>query len=618
VTTQNSVAAMIIGLIAVVVVTFAIALTILILDATIDHPPLRLAAMALVFFLGMYASRVFKVGPAGFLVAIIVLVSQAYVDLFPGPEPIVRAVLWVWVAVVYPAGVAVGVNLVLLPADPEPVLRREVVARLRSVARGLAPQRDSDEAQDVAKELTAFSAQGTTPLTRLMRLAELRDSSLAPMRVERMAKIHLLMRLVDSAALLADTPVRRSSEEQARLLDLAAECERYAESVATGGKPLPLRVGRTELRARSALTPVIDEIERLVRELPAAEALVVNEPRATGGWWAADALSNRDYAHFAVKVTLAAMLCYVVYTAVDWDGIHTCMITCAVVALGSAGATVHKSALRLVGCVIGGGLALASIVFLVPHMTSIGSLALLVAAVTAPSAWIAMGSERTAYLGMQIAFTFYLATLQGYGPSADLTEFRDRFVGIVFGVVVMAIVFSLVWPERAGARARQSLADALRRMAQAASDPANARLQIDAAWRSLNEAERLGRLSAFEPEALSAGSMDKSDQLKRLVRLAERVLLVQGVLAERGTAVRAEAISAETNAARAMHDRAVAGVLNEVAVQVDKNSFLPLAEPDAPLEAAGVGSTLDRDIFGDGAVREELADRVKALRRGGS
>jgi uncharacterized membrane protein YccC len=229
-----------------------------------------------------------------------------------------------------------------------------------------------------------------------------------------------------------------------------------------------------------------------------------------------------------------------------------------------------------------------------------------------------MGSERTAYLGMQIAFTFYLATLQGYGPSADLTEFRDRFVGIVFGVVVMAIVFSLVWPERAGARARQSLADALRRMAQAASDPANARLQIDAAWRSLNEAERLGRLSAFEPEALSAGSMDKSDQLKRLVRLAERVLLVQGVLAERGTAVRAEAISAETNAARAMHDRAVAGVLNEVAVQVDKNSFLPLAEPDAPLEAAGVGSTLDRDIFGDGAVREELADRVKALRRGGS
>lgn len=74
-------------------------------------------------------------GPAGFLVAIVVLVSRAYVDLFPGPEPIVRAVLWVWVAVVYPAVITVGVNLLLLPADPEPLLRREAADRLRAVAR---------------------------------------------------------------------------------------------------------------------------------------------------------------------------------------------------------------------------------------------------------------------------------------------------------------------------------------------------------------------------------------------------------------------------------------------------------------------------------------------------
>jgi hypothetical protein len=119
---------------------------------------------------------------------------------------------------------------------------------------------------------------------------------------------------------------------------------------------------------------------------------------------------------FAVKVTLAAMFCYIFYTAVDWNGIHTCMITCVIVALGSAGATIHKSALRLAGCAIGGSLALISIVFIIPKMTSIASLALLVAAVTAPAAWIAMGSERTAYLGAQLAFTYYLATLQGFGP----------------------------------------------------------------------------------------------------------------------------------------------------------------------------------------------------------
>src|SRR4029453_11227306 len=165
--------------------------------------------------------------------------------------------------------------------------------------------------------------------------------------------------------------------------------------------------------ARSAATPAIDEIEWGVRELPMAERPTVDEP-AERGLFAPDALTDPAYTQFAVKVTLAAALCYVFYTAVDWNGIHTCMITCVIVALGSAGATIHKSALRIVGCAIGGILALISIVFIIPKMTSIAALALLVAAVTASAAWIAMGSERTAYLGVQLAFTYYLATLQGF------------------------------------------------------------------------------------------------------------------------------------------------------------------------------------------------------------
>jgi multidrug resistance protein MdtO len=180
VTTQNSVAVAITGVLAIVVVTIAIALTLLILDATIDQPPLRFGAMALVFFLGMFASRVFKLGQAGYLIAIVVLVSQAYVDPLPGPESIVRAVLWIWVAIVYPAAVAIGVNLVLLPADPEPSLRREVVSRLRAVARALAAPRASVQAAEAAKTLAEFATRGPAPLLTLMRLAEIRDAKVAP------------------------------------------------------------------------------------------------------------------------------------------------------------------------------------------------------------------------------------------------------------------------------------------------------------------------------------------------------------------------------------------------------------------------------------------------------
>jgi multidrug resistance protein MdtO len=112
---QNSTFVAIAAVAAVAALTLSIGATLLLYRLTIDYPPLRLAAMALGFFLGMFVSRVFVMGGLGFVVGFVLLVTQSYVDLFPGGEPLVRAVLWVWMAIVYPAAVAVGVNLILLP-----------------------------------------------------------------------------------------------------------------------------------------------------------------------------------------------------------------------------------------------------------------------------------------------------------------------------------------------------------------------------------------------------------------------------------------------------------------------------------------------------------------------
>jgi hypothetical protein len=53
------------------------------------------------------------------------------------------------------------------------------------------------------------------------------------------------MRLIDSAALVAGVSSERSPAEQTRLAHLAAECERYAEAVASEDRtvsPLPAPV----------------------------------------------------------------------------------------------------------------------------------------------------------------------------------------------------------------------------------------------------------------------------------------------------------------------------------------------------------------------------------------
>jgi len=432
-----------------------------------------------------------------------------------------------------------------------------------------------------------------------------------PLRAERTAKILLVERLVASAALFADLALEPSRRARARLDRVAAECERFADAVSTGTRALPAPAVGEDDDAPSPLAPVLAELERVVRELPVAERPEDDLPVAGPRLFVPDALTTPRYAQFALKATLAAMFCYVAYTAVDWNGIHTCMITCAVVALGSAGATIHKATLRLVGCAIAGALALASIVFVVPHMTSIGELVMLVAAVTAPAAWIAMGSERTAYAGLQLAFAFYLAVLQGFGPSADVTEFRDRFVGIVFGVIVMALVFAYVWPERAGAGMARSLAEALRRMAELARGADDPRTPRAAAWQSLAEADRLAELSAFEPAALSSPDAEKAGRVRVLIDPSRRALLVQAALVQERASGRPAMPDARMQAARPAFGDAVAEALGAVADRLDAGAAVRAVDIRSPLAVLGASGPPDVEL----ALCEALADRVEALQR---
>jgi uncharacterized membrane protein YccC len=166
------------------------------------------------------------------------------------------------------------------------------------------------------------------------------------------------------------------------------------------------------------------------------------------GLFVPDAFTNPAHVHFALKVTFAAMFCFIVYEAIDWSGIHTAFITCTFIALESTEATLYKGTLRFVGCLIGGALALFSIVFLMPHMETIASLVVLVACASAIAGWVATGSERISYAGLQIAFAFFYSVFQGYAPDTDLDNVRNRVVGILFGLIVTGLVFHYIWPER--------------------------------------------------------------------------------------------------------------------------------------------------------------------------
>src|SRR6478672_4724322 len=107
------------GLLGFIGATIGIGGTLLLYKFTYGHPEMRIPGMAIALFLGMYVSRIFVLGPLGFLIGFVVAVSQSVGEEIPSPELLVRGLLWLWVAIVYGATVTVVLNLLFLPDPPK-------------------------------------------------------------------------------------------------------------------------------------------------------------------------------------------------------------------------------------------------------------------------------------------------------------------------------------------------------------------------------------------------------------------------------------------------------------------------------------------------------------------
>jgi uncharacterized membrane protein YccC len=179
-------------------------------------------------------------------------------------------------------------------------------------------------------------------------------------------------------------------------------------------------------------------------------------------FWAAHA----DSLQFGIKFSLGAILCALIVESLGWPGINTAIPTCLVAAQTSLGADYRLSLLRVSGAVLGGLCAYLYVLVFQSQLDTIVGFAVATAPIWALAAWISVGSERIAYLGRQVGFSFAMFVLHDFGPVTDLYLSRDRVLGILLGFIVMGILDYALWPRRSITLARHHTTAALHTLAK--------------------------------------------------------------------------------------------------------------------------------------------------------
>jgi len=554
------------GLGGIVAVTIAIALTLVFFMLTASEPALRLPVMACGIFVFFYFMKASGLGPVAFLVGFVSAYALTLFDRVPSPELLTRGVLWIWVCVVYPISLLIILD-VALGRRTEQVFRDGIAERLEAAAGFLTAAGDDDSAARLRVE--RFEREGTVNLSRY---ANAGPPSGAAARAAIARQVDLLM------LLLRELPAEAKNAPETRkaLARAGEECLEAREAL-LGGEDR-LSPGRSAFRDRgipqdtssaalAVVLPLLQCVQELGLTILVARHPLASEHRGKAGAEASHAAhaspsKKTEALRFAAKVTLASMTAYVIYTGLDWSGIHTAMLTTFFVAQDSVGATIHRFTLRIAGAVVGATIGILSIVFILPQLETIGGLVVLVAIVTLFSAWIATGSQAISYAGMQVAFAFYLTVLQGFSRTSKMVVGRDRVIGILLGNLIVYVVFTKLWPVRIKPTVRQALSRAVEALAAtlrfASGEGRQARLrEAETAFHtSLSNALQYAPFRHLEP-----GDDDRWSLIPAIQSLFIRIHAVvhQGLDLRRVPPAAGEALSALSgNEARWLSDFATA------------------------------------------------------------
>jgi multidrug resistance protein MdtO len=427
------------------------------------------------FFLVFYALSAVTNYTAAVIFAIVMSVGVPLWDRLVPAETNVEDTLWLCLAELIGVAITGAVELVFvrLRRGDEVVLPiTERLAAVENLLTSYAEARALDPATE--KQIVRLETLGTSLLRRTLS-----RSDYSPQYSLEIGGVAVLVgRLVDLAATLMQLSFEFSASDQRRFRKLASTVAIIRGDLMNRRIPDPVHFNNDGQPA--SLIPLLDDIEHTVTLIPQAfvGSISIQENVPSGDdtrqrrLLAQGALVNPEHLQFALKGSLAASSCYVIYNAIAWPGISTAVTTCLLTALTTIGSSRQKQVLRIAGAICGGFLiGMGSQVFILPYIDSIAGFVVLFAAVTALSAWFMTSSPRLSYFGIQVALAFYLINLNEFKMQTSLAVARDRVVGILLGLSIMWLVFDQLWGAPAAVEMRRTFISSLRLLAQLVREP---------------------------------------------------------------------------------------------------------------------------------------------------
>ena len=427
------------------------------------------------FFLTFYAIGTLANYSAAVYFAIVMSVGIPLWDRHVSAETNVEDTLRLCLSVLIGVVITAAVEMAFLRLRPRDEVMLPLTERLTVVENLLTCHAEGRTVDTgIEQEVVRLEMRGTSLLRRTLR----RLNYSTQYSVEIGAVVVLVGRLVDLAANLTRLNFELSATHRRRFRNLASTVASIRDDLMNRRIPQPVQFNNDGQPGN--LVPLLGEMEHTVTLIPQVFAdsasiqayLPPADEARLQTLLVPDALVNPEHLRFALKGSLAATSCYIIYNAIAWPGISTAVTTCLLTALTTVGSSRQKQVLRITGAIVGGFLlGMGSQVFILPYIDSIAGFVVLFVAVTALSSWFMTSSPRLSYFGVQVALAFYLINLSEFTMQTSLAVARDRVVGILFGLSMMWLVFDQLWGASAAVQMKKTFASNLRLLAQFTRGP---------------------------------------------------------------------------------------------------------------------------------------------------